>query len=142
MNVLVDSSVWSLALRRRQPEGTAIVRELRELIVEGRANLIGPVRQEVLSGIRDSAQFRRLRDALRAFPDVEVTTSDFERSAEFFNLCRSRGIQGSNTDFLICAVADRQHMSILTTDQDFPHFAEHIPVPLHQPRQEFGIRSK
>ncbi len=138
MNVLVDSSVWSLALRRRQPEATAMVRELRELIVEGRANLIGPVRQEVLSGIRDGAQFRRLRDALRAFPDLEITTSDHERAAELFNLCRSRGVQGSNTDFVICAVADRQRMPILTTDLDFPRFAEHIPVSLHRPRPEFG----
>ncbi len=55
MKVLVDSSVWSLALRRREPEPTAMVRELRELIVEGRANLIGSVRQEILSGIRNSA---------------------------------------------------------------------------------------
>ncbi len=116
-----------------------MVRELRELIIEGRANLIGSIRQEVLSGIRDGAQFCRLRDTLRVFPDLEVITSDYERSAEFFNLCRSRGVQGSNTDFLICAVADRQRMPILTTDLDFPLFAEYIPVLLHQ---KFGPQAK
>ena len=142
MKVLVDSSAWSLAFRRPEPEATPAVLELRELIFEGRANLIGPVRQEVLSGIRDSAQFRKLRDALRAFPDLAVVTADYERSAELFNLCRRHGIQGSNTDFLICAVAERGRLSILTTDLDFPRFAQHIPVQLHEPRHEFVTQTE
>ena len=134
MNVLVDTSVWSLALRRREPEDTPPVRELRELVLEGRAQIIGPVRQEVLSGIRTQAQFQRLREALRAFPDLDLASADFERAAELFNRCRQRGIQGSNADFLICAVAERLQLPILTTDLDFPLFAEHIPVRLHEPR--------
>jgi predicted nucleic acid-binding protein len=134
MNVLVDTSVWSLALRRRHFSQDPAVRELRELIGETRAHLIGPVRQEVLSGIREPAQFERLRDYLREFPDLPVRTADHERAAELFNLCRSRGVQGSNTDFLLCAVADRYEMAILTTDEDFPLFARHLPVRLHVPR--------
>ncbi len=137
MNVLVDTSVWSLAFRRREPEPTPAVLELRELIFEGRANIVGPVRQEVLSGIRSETDFRRLRDALRAFPDRALGTADYERAAELFNLCRRAGVQGSNTDFLICAVAERDHMPILTTDHDFPLFAKHIAVKLHGPRREF-----
>lgn len=134
MNVLVDTSVWSLALRRRDPGETPPVRELGELIVEGRAQIIGPVRQEVLSGIRARAHFLRLRDALRAFPDRGLERADYERAAELLNRYRRRGVQGSNTDFLICAAAERLQLPILTTDLDFPHFAEHIPVRLHQPR--------
>ncbi len=141
MNVLVDTSVWSLALRRRAPEETPTVRELRELILEGRAQIIGPVRQEVLSGIRVQAQFRRLRAAMRAFPDLELVRDDFEHAAELFTRCRRHGIQGSNTDFLICAVAERLRLSILTTDLDFPRFAEHIPVRLHPPRPELTAES-
>lgn len=137
MNVLVDTSVWSLALRRREPAETPPVLELRELIREGRAQIIGPVRQEVLSGIRASAHFRRLRETLRAFPDLELSSGDFERAAEIFNRCRQRGVQGANTDFLICAVAERLQLSILTTDGDFSIFAEHVPVRLHQPREPF-----
>ncbi len=140
MNVLVDTSVWSLALRRRQPEETPPVRELRELVLEGRAQIIGPVRQEVLSGIRAQAQFRRLRAALRAFPDLDVSSGDFERAAALFNRCRQRGIQGSNTDLLICAVAERLRFPILTTDLDFSHFAEHFPVRLHELRPEVDAR--
>ena len=138
MNVLVDTSVWSLALRRREPLETLLVQELRELVSEGRARLIGPIRQEVLSGIRGEVQFRRLRESLRAFLDLELAGTDFERAAEFSNRCRRNGIQGSGTDFLICAAADHYRLPILTADLDFTRFAEHIPVRLHQPRSDLS----
>ncbi len=131
MNVVVDTSVWSLALRRNTPnEALAIVNILRDLIVDGRVVLMGAIRQEVLSGVRYTEQFLRLQDYLRAFPDLELTSEDYELAAEFFNTCRSNGVQGSNTDFLICAVAHRRGYSILTTDQDFENFQLYIPVVL------------
>lgn len=96
MNVVVDTSVWSLALRRNTPnEAMAIVNILRDLIVDGRVVLMGAIRQEVLSGIRYTEQFLRLRDYLRAFPDLELISEDYELAAEFFNTCRSNGVQGS-----------------------------------------------
>ena len=135
MNVLVDTSVWSLALRRRKvDEESEIVRELRELIVEGSAVMIGPIRQELLSGIRSREQFDWLRKHLRAFPDLLLEMIDFERAAEQFTACRENGIQGSNTDFLICAVSERLELSIFTTDDDFTHFSEHLPIRLHRAR--------
>jgi hypothetical protein len=131
MNVVVDTFVWSLALRRNtQNDATSIVNILRDLIADGRIVLLGVIRQEVLSGIRYSEQFIRLRDYLRAFPDLELTTEDYELAAEFFNTCRSNGVQGSNTDFLLCAVAHRRGYSIFTTDKDFENFRLHIPVIL------------
>jgi len=136
VNVLVDSSVWSLAFRRKKPkEDSLIVRELKELILEERAQIIGPIRQEVLCGIRHESQFQRLRETLRAFPDLDLAGADFEHAAELFNQCRQRGAQGSNTDFLICAVAERLEMPIFTTDLDFALFVGLIPVRLHQPRE-------
>jgi predicted nucleic acid-binding protein len=93
--------------------------------------LIGAVRQELLSGIRERAHFERVRDHLRAFPDVNVTRDDYEQAASFFNVCRTKGIQGSNTDFLICAIAARIGSSIFTTDADFTHFARLLPITLH-----------
>lgn len=134
MRVLVDTGVWSLALRRKQFSEDPAVPALRQLIHEGRAHLIGPIRQEVLSGIRERAQFERLRDHLRQFPDLPVETADHERAAEFFNVCRAHGIQGSNTDFMICAVAHRCGMPIFSTDGDFPLFVPHLPIQLHVPR--------
>ncbi|MBG0749167.1 MAG: PIN domain-containing protein [Planktothrix agardhii KL2] len=131
MNVLVDSSVWSLALRRNTTnEAIVIVNVLRDLIADGRVVLLGAIRQEVLSGVRYKEQFSRLQEYLRAFPDLELTTEDFELAAEFFNTCRTKGVQGSNTDFLLCAVAHRRGYSIFTTDKDFENFRSHIPVIL------------
>jgi predicted nucleic acid-binding protein len=132
MRVLIDTSVWSLGLRRadhvRNPEAL----ELRRLISAHVAELIGPIRQEVLSGVRDPAQFERLESHLAAFPDVPLLADDYVTAAKFFNLCRSKGVQGSNTDFLICAVAVRHDLSIFTTDGDFPLFAKSLPIVLHE----------
>ena len=130
MKVLVDTSVWSLAFRRRSP-AHASVDELRRLIVAGRAAIVGPIRQEVLSGIRDVSAFERLRDRLGAFPDEPLTTADYERAAEFFNACRAKGLRGSNTDFLLCAVSVRHRIPLLTTDGVFRRYAAVIPVALH-----------
>ena len=134
MTVLVDTSVWSLAFRYRKPPDHGAVTELRDLILEARVRLVGPVRQEILSGIREMSHFVKLRAQLQAFPDLALKTIDYERAAEFYNLCRSRGIQGSNTDFLLCAVAERQNLPILTTDGDFESFSQHLPIALHRPR--------
>ena len=131
MKVLVDTSVWSLALRRRTAPDRPEVQELRSLIDEGRVAIIGPIRQELLSGIPSEDSFVRLRDHLRAFTDEGLTVHDHERAAEHFNSCRARGIQGSNTDFLICAAAERRGFPILTTDADFARFAEILPIALH-----------
>lgn len=134
MNIIIDTSVWSLALRRQRSLPRAETRELAELVREGRAAMLGPVRQELLSGVRGDQQFEMLRDHLRAFADVPLEAEDYEEAASFFNKCRARGIQGSNTDYLICAVAARRGFGILTTDTDFAYFARVLPIALHAPR--------
>jgi predicted nucleic acid-binding protein len=131
MKVLVDTSVWSLALRHRSRLQHPAVQELRSLVDEGRVAMIGAIRQELLSGIRTPRSFQRLRDHLRPFPDERLEEADYEHAAGHFNTCRARGVQGSNTDFLICAVAERRNMPILTTDVDFTRFAEILPIVLH-----------
>jgi predicted nucleic acid-binding protein len=95
--------------------------------------MIGPIRQEILSGIRSESQFVKLKKHLESFPDLPVLTEDDVAAAQFFNRCRSEGVQGSNTDFLICAVAVRSMSSIYTTDKDFELFAKHLTIVLHKP---------
>ena len=131
MKILVDTSVWSQALRRHAQAAAPIVDELRALIDEGRVAIIGPIRQELLSGIRSRTAFEQLRDHLRSFEDEVLTIEDFERAAEHFNACRARGVQGSNTDFLICAAAERRGLPIFTIDADFVRFARLLPIELH-----------
>jgi predicted nucleic acid-binding protein len=134
MNVVVDTSVWSLLFRRRTDSlGTtdqAIVDRLKELIDECRVVMLGPVRQEVLSGIRREEHFKRLRDALRSFDDAPLGTREYEMAAEMFNLCRVRGIQGSHTDFIICAAARSLAAAVFTTDGDFLHYRDHLGIQL------------
>ncbi len=134
MNVLVDTSVWSLTLRRAKRVDANMSRELSELIHEGRVVLLGAVRQELLSGIKTRAQFELLREHLRSFPDLQLESADYEDAASAFNACRTKGIQGSNTDFLICAAALRRELSIYTTDHDFSQFAKVLDVTLHKAR--------
>lgn len=133
MRVLVDTSVWSLALRRGAQSSSAPARELRNLIADHRVEIIGPIRQEILSGLRDERQFDTLAMRLAAFPDLPIATEDYVTAARFFNLCRSKGVQGSNTDLLICAVSVRRGLAIHTTDRDFILFAKHLPIVLHKP---------
>ena len=134
MNVLVDTSVWSLALRRSGGGRSAATAELIELVREGRVAMIGAIRQEILSGIRAADQYRKLRDRLRAFDDVPLDEVDYEEAATCFNQCRAKGLQGSNTDFLMCAASLRRDLAILTTDKDFEGFAKVLGIELHEPR--------
>ena len=132
MKVLVDTPIWSHVLRRKyRPENAATAVEVASLMQDGRIAMIGLIRQQILSGVRERAQFEELRDSLRDFPDTEVTTVDYEEAASFYNECRRHGIQGSNTDFLICAVAVRNGFSIFTRDEDFVHFARLLPIALY-----------
>ena len=141
MKVLVDTCIWSYAFRRSKPasEQDQIIRELRQLIRDARVQMAGPIRQEILSGIRDNAQFIVLRDHLRDFPDLETASADHERAAEMFNGLRAKGIQGSNTDFLLCALSERTGMSIFTTDDDFTLFHKHLPIKLHRAKHQRNI---
>ncbi len=139
MKVIVDTSVWSLALRRRAP-AHEVVGELRRLVSQGRVAMLGPIRQELLSGLRDGAVFRRLRDHLRAFADEPLDHEDYERAAEHFNTCRAAGVQGSNTDFLLCAVAERRAFPVLTTDADFGRYAALLPVRFHSIDRAYDSR--
>jgi predicted nucleic acid-binding protein len=131
MTVLVDTSIWSLALRRNREVASRETEELAELVRKGRAAIIGPVRQELLAGIKTKEQLEIVRERLRAFPDMLLVAADFELAAEFFNQCRAQGVQGSNTDFLICAAAARRKQAVFTSDGDFLSFAKIIPVTLH-----------
>jgi len=131
MKVLVDTSVWSLALRRTGADHPSRAR-LEELIQNGLVAIIGPIRQEILSGVKLKSQFKVLRENLGNFPDVVLTSEDYEEAAGYFNKCRARGIQGSNTDLLICAASVRRDMSIFTTDTDFQHYAKVLPIHLHR----------
>ena len=139
MNVLVDTSIWSLALRRKahdlNPAQRATVAELTSLIQEGRARIIGLIRQELLSGIKTSSQYEKLRTVLRSFPDEPTGMADYEAAAKAGNDCRARGVAVSVSDILICAIAIARDWPIFATDPDFKSYARILPLKLHTPRK-------
>jgi hypothetical protein len=140
MRVLVDTSIWSEALRRTKRVENHVVREFRSLIMEHRVDIIGPIRQEILSGLREEAQFEKLEKHLAAFPDLPLNREDYVTAAKFYNTCRAKGVQGSSIDFLICAASVRRQIAIYTTDKDFPLFAKYLPIVLYQERKDTSNR--
>jgi hypothetical protein len=140
MKILVDTSIWSLALRKKTLtiDEEKIVEEFKELIYELRVIIIGPILQELLSGISDLKKFENLRKQLSSFEDIELSRKDYEKAAEISNICRKKGIQGSHTDFLISSFAVNNKVKIFTTDKDFNHYQKIIKeISLHQIRRDF-----
>jgi predicted nucleic acid-binding protein len=136
MKVLVDTSVWSVALRRPKNQEISAVQQatvdaLADLVRDGRAVLMGAIRQELLSGIKTSGQFDLLRDRLAAFDDLVLPMPVYESAAQAFNTSRANGVQGSNTDFLICAAATYHRLPIFTLDQDFLRYQRWLQIELY-----------
>ena len=136
MNVLVDTSVWSLALRRKSSDLNEVElgcrAALEELITAGRVEILGVVRQELLSGIRERTQYERIRLQLRSFPDLALAVEDYEQAAAASNKCRAAGIAGNPIDFLICSAAARRKFAIFTRDADFPLYRRHFRFDLFE----------
>jgi len=120
-----------LALRGEYPRDVSVSDELTKLIYAEKATIIGPIRQEVLSGYSDIKQYHKLKNKLMYFPNEPIIDEDYLSAAKLSNLCRQKGIQGSHIDFLICAVADRLKMSIFTYDKDFEYYSQLTPIILY-----------
>ena len=132
MKVLVDTPIWSYALRSQNENYQSEINELIFLIRDQRVLIIGPIRQEILSGYSDLRKYRKLKEKLSYFDNMPILDSDYELAAELCNKCRKKGIQGSHIDFLICAVAKRLDISIFTTDNDFQHYQKVISNKLYK----------
>ena len=94
--------------------------------------IIGSIRQEILSGISDKNKFYEIKNKMAVFPDHPIQTEDYEFAAECSNECRRNGIQGSHTDFLICAVAIKNNWEIFTEDADFIDYQKYLPIKLYE----------
>ena len=136
MRALVDTTIWSLALRRRSRSLSArertLVAEWRRLVEAGLATIVGPIRQEVLSGIRRVEDFERLCDHLAGFDCLELRLDDYDQAARFHNTLRSKGVAGTSVDLLICAVANRYDLPVFTTDKDFARYVHYLSIRCHE----------
>lgn len=132
MKYIIDTSVWSLALRRSKAQQSPAVEKLGKLLESGSPIFIlGIIYQEILQGTRHEDQFRKIRDNLRILPLIDVTQNDHEEAARLFNRCQSRGVQASSIDCLIAVATIHNECTLLTTDRDFEHIAKHTPLKLN-----------
>jgi predicted nucleic acid-binding protein len=123
-----------MVLRRNRSDKreVKVTEELTTLIRTYKVVLIGPIRQELLSGISNPTVFEDLKNKMSVFLDYPIQTSDYEQAAEYFNVCRRNGIQGSHIDFLICAVAVKNGWDIFSEDKDFKKYQEYLPINLYE----------
>lgn len=144
MRVIVDTSVWSLAFRKKEKTEyeLKLIHYLSEIVRDLRSVMIGPIRQEILSGISSESKFIDMQNKLSIFPDWPIETEDYELAAKFYNKCRKNGIQGSHIDYLICSVASNNNFSILTLDNDFSNYRKHTGIVLVKKDFDERIRRK
>ena len=140
MKVLVDTSIWSVVLRKKPqkltPKEKKVVDHFLDLLQDSRVQIMGPIRQELISGISNELTFTKLKSHLQAFDDLFIEPKDYEIAAEYYNKCTCKGVQGSHIDFLICAVSYNHNIPIFTLDKDFLRYAKHVDVPLYRPFKE------
>lgn len=130
MKIIVDTPIWSYALRSSHKGFKNHIEVFENLIADQRVLLLGPIRQEVLSGYSDKKKFTGLEEKLKYFENTQIIDEDYVNAAKFSNKCRSKGVQGSHIDFLICSVAARLDSEIFTTDKDFIHYKKNLPIKL------------
>lgn len=129
--ILVDTSVWSLAFRRwsRPRPEPAAVGLLRQLVTDDQpVGMPGIVLQELLSGVREAKQGKRLRRLLEGYPLFLATREDHVEAAAIFSACRSGGVAASPVDCLLAAQCVTSGSVLLTTDRDFLRIAAHCAL--------------
>jgi predicted nucleic acid-binding protein len=133
LSLLVDTSVWSLALRRDQPEAAPEVRALVRAIESGdQIVTTGLVLQELLQGFSGPKARDQIVNRFASFPLIVPDRDDHVAAAALRNLCRSRGVQIGTIDALLAQLCVRHDLMLLTTDQDFGHMARHCDLQLWQ----------
>ena len=132
--VSVDTPVWSPSSGAAEWTCRLLQRHLTQtlyqLIRQRNVQLLGATRQEVLSGIREESEFRRIRDHLRGFQNVELDSEDYEEADRISHDCRQHGIADSSVDMLMCALSLRHRWEIFTTDRDFIDYARVVPLQM------------
>ena len=130
MNLVVDTSVWSLVLRRPQVDDSNIhVRAFRTHLESGnRLFLLGNILQELLDGLRSPKQCDRLVQLLEPFPLLDLDRSTYVAAAKLRTACRAKGVLAGPIDFLIAAACCQHGFPLLTADRDFSRIAKHCDL--------------
>jgi predicted nucleic acid-binding protein len=131
LNILVDTSVWSLALRRKSAVKSIEAQHLEKLLLSGETvQITGIILQEILQGIRANDQVAKLIAYFHSFPLISPSRDNYIYAASLYNTCRRSGIQASTVDCLIASIAIRHECYLFTTDGDFLHIQNIAPLKL------------
>ena len=131
MSLFVDTSVWSLALRRDQPAGRAEVGTLMRALESGETVLTtGLVLQELLQGFAGPKDRSAIVERFSALPLIVPDRDDHIHAAELRNHCRRKGVQIGTIDALLAQLCMRHDVAMLTADEDFTRVAEHSRLKL------------
>lgn len=124
MSLFVDTSVWSLALRRDSPPDVSEVGRLRDALEGGETVCTtGLVLQELLQGCRGPRDVRTIIDLFADIPMIVPIRNDHIDAARLRNACRRQGVQVGTIDALLAQICIRYGLLMLTTDRDFGHIA-------------------
>lgn len=134
MTLLVDTSVWSLALRRDSATAVPEVRMLQDAIAGADPVVTtGLVLQELLQGFNGPRAAAAIVERFQALPIIAPDRQDHIAAAEVRNACRRAGVQIGTIDALLIQLCGRHDLTLLSTDQDFAHAAQHVPFRLWRP---------
>lgn len=128
MTLLVDTSVWSLALRRDSAHESDEVGALREALM-GADSVVttGLVLQELLQGFNGPKAKEAIIERFGALPLIQPDRQDHVAAAEVRNACRRGGVQIGTIDALLIQLCGRYEMTLLSSDKDFANAARHVP---------------
>lgn len=131
MSVLVDTSVWSLALRRDTPPDLPHVRALVDALAgDDQVLTTGLILQELLQGFSGARRSDEIIQRFDALTMVTARRQDYIAAANTHTVCRQHGVQLGTVDCLIAQLAIRHEAMLLSTDRDFTHAAQHVPLKL------------
>lgn len=131
MTLLVDTSVWSLALRRDAEASEPEVRHLKEALLGADVVVTtGLVLQELLQGFSGAKASAQIIERFAALPLIQPTREDHVAAAELRNACRRAGVQVGTIDAIIAQLCLRHELTLLSTDKDFKSAAKHCPLRL------------
>jgi predicted nucleic acid-binding protein len=131
VSLFVDTSVWSLALRRDEPAGRAEVGMLVRAVEGGETLLTtGLVLQELLQGFAGPKSRSEIVERFSALPLIAPDRDDHIEAAQLRNHCRRKGVQIGTIDALLAQLCLRHELTMLTADQDFTRVAEHFRLKL------------
>lgn len=134
MTLLVDTSVWSLALRRDGQSTAPAVVALRDALAGADAVVTtGLVLQELLQGFNGPRAVAAIIERFQSLPLIAPDRSDHIAAAEVRNACRRAGVQVGTIDALLIQLCGRHELTLLSTDNDFAHAAQHVPFRLWRP---------